>query len=407
MPPHGIRTHRRQFVWLALNVFLVGATLGVERVVVPLLGRNVYHVGAVVALSFVSSFGLTKALINMGAGRWSDRIGRIPILRLGWIMGIPMVVLILAVHQWWAIIVANVFLGANQGLAWTMTVTAQLDLVGPSERGLAMGINEAMGYLGVAGATIMTGFMAAGRHFQTRPFYLAAAVVIIGGTMSVLLIHETHKVLPADSRGPSIPFKHLFAETTWHNRALSIITLGGFTNKLADTTVWGVLPIYLASQHLTVNTIGFIEGIYGAVWGFGQFGTGIWSDRVGRKPLIVVGFFLLGFGLLGTAWGHRVIVWGLMASVMGLGMALVYPVLNASVADVAPPQHRGAILGIYRLWRDGGYAVGGIGTGILIAVMGMRGSVLVMALIILGVAGMMWIRLPETHPHPNPTVDAA
>ncbi len=407
----GIRNHRGQFIWLALNVLLVGATLGVERTVVPLLGRDVYHVGAAVALSFVSSFGITKALINMGAGRWSDRRGRIPILRWGWLMGIPLVILLLTVRLWWAIIVANVFLGANQGLAWTMTITAQLDLVDSSERGLAMGINEAMGYLGVAGATVAAGFLGIGGHLQTRPFYLEALIVGLGGFMSMAMIRETRGrvtvTVSEDQKTHGIPFKRLFADTTWRNKALSSVTAGGFVNKLVDTTAWGVLPLYFASQHQSLATISLLSGIYGGVWGVGQFGTGLLSDYIGRKPLIVGGLLLLGFGLMGIAWGHGVILWVLMAAVMGLGMALAYPVLNAAVADVAPVKDRGAILGIYRLWRDAGYAVGGVGLGLLIAVIGIPGSLWTMALVVWAVAIMIWGRMPETHPCPRRLKSAA
>lgn len=398
---HGIRANRAQFLWFALNVALVGATLGVERTVVPLLGRNVYHVGATVALTFITSFGLTKAFINMGAGRWSDRIGRLPVLRMGWLAAIPMVALVLAVHQWWAIVVANIFLGANQGLAWTMTVTAQLDLVNPSERGLAMGINEGMGYLGVAGSTIAAGLLGTGGHLSTRPFILAAALILFGGLMSFGWLRETRGWVQTTSPSlstPPTPMRHLFSDTTWRHPALSSITAGGFVNKLADTTAWGVLPLYFASHHLTLPTISLLSGIYGAVWGAGQFGTGLWSDHVGRKPLIVVGLTIIGLALIGIAWLRNPWAWGGLAALMGLGMAMVYPVLNAAVADVAPAQHRGAILGVYRLWRDGGYAVGGVLLGVLMASIGMRGSIVLMGILVLAASVLIFARMPETHP---------
>lgn len=399
---HGIRFNRGQFLWLAVNVLLVGATLGVERTVVPLLGRDVYHVGASVALTFITSFGITKAFINIGAGRWSDRIGRQPLLRLGWLMGVPMVALLLGVHDWWAIIVANVFLGANQGLAWTMTVTAQLDLVHPEERGLAMGINEGMGYLGVAGATVAAGFLGAGGYLQTRPFILAGVLILVGGVMSLTVIHETHGGVRSAHPvqvAPSTPMRHLLAETTWRSPALSSMTAGGFVNKLADTTAWGVLPLYFASRHLSLPTISLLSGIYGAVWGAGQFGTGLWSDHVGRKPLIVGGLILLGMGLAGLAWLQGPWAWAGLAVLMGAGMAMVYPVLNAAVADVAPAKDRGAILGVYRLWRDGGYAVGGVLLGLLMSTMGMRGSIALMGGLVLAVSLWVGVRMPETHPN--------
>lgn len=399
-PIHGIRPNRWQFLLLAINVALVGATLGVERTVVPLLGRNVYHVGSAVALTFITSFGLTKALINLGAGRWSDHIGRRPVLRLGWLAAVPMVALLLGVHQWWAIIAANIFLGANQGLAWTMTVTAQLDLVQPTERGLAMGINEGMGYLGVAGATVAAGLLGAHGHLTTRPFLLAAALVIVGGLMSLTVIRETHGWVRVAHSAPSpASMRHLFGETTWRNPALSSMTTGGFVNKLADTTAWGVLPLYFASQHMPLLTISLLSGIYGAVWGAGQFGTGLWSDHIGRKPLIVSGLSVLGLGLIGMAVLRGPWAWGALAAVMGVGMSMVYPVLNAAVADVAPAQHRGAILGVYRLWRDGGYAVGGVLLGLLMETLGMRGSIAGIGALVLVTSALIARRMPETHPH--------
>lgn len=395
----GIRANLSQFVWLTVNVALVGATLGVERTVVPLLGHDVYHVAAAVSLMFISSFGLTKALINMAAGRWSDRVGRLTVLRLGWIAGVPMVLILLTIHQWWAVIVANVFLGANQGLAWTMTVTAQLDLVAPHERGLAMGINEAMGYIGVAVATIWAGALGQGGHLQTRPFVLDAALVAIGGAMSFKVLRETRHPAPKQGNrvADTVPFGTIFADTTWRNPALSSITAGGLINKLADTAAWGVLPIYFASQHLTLATISLLSGIYGGVWGLGQFGTGVLSDRVGRKPLVVGGLTLLGGGMVATVVVHGVADWGAMAVIMGMGMAMVYPVLNAAVADVAPAAERGSVLGVYRLWRDGGYAIGGVILGPLVVMGGMRHAIELLGVLVLGVSALIGLRMPETH----------
>jgi MFS family permease len=399
-----LRANRWPFIWLAINVLLVGATLGVERTVVPLLGHHVYHIGPAVALTFITSFGFTKALINVGAGRWSDRVGRRPILRVGWAAGIPLVVLLITVHHWWAVIVANVFLGANQGFAWTMTVTAQLDLVEPGKRGLAMGVNEAMGYLGVAGATVAAGLLGTHGHLATRPFIFTAGVVVVGLAMSLVVIRETR---PQAGQSPAVPaaqtpFAAIFHDATWRHPALAALTAGGFLNKVVDTAAWGVLPLYLARQHESLATISLIAGLYGGIWGFAQFGTGLLSDYTGRKPLIVVGLVLLGGGLAAMVSLHGTVGWSLAAAVMGLGMALVYPVLNAAVADVATPQDRGAILGVYRLWRDGGYAVGGLGIGLLMAAVGMRWSLGIVSGLVLVGALFLSMRLPETHRKPGP-----
>lgn len=394
----GLSKNRAQFLWLSVNVLLVGGMLGTERAVVPLLGRDVYHVAAVLALSFIASFGLAKALVNMGAGRWSDSLGRRPLLIAGWLAAIPVVLLLLFVHAWWAVIVANVLLGANQGLAWTMTVTAQLDLVRPSERGLSMGVNEAMGYIGVALATVAAGLLAAHGHLTTRPFYLAGAIVLVGSIQSVAIIRESRgHVPPAPAAEAVRPFGQIFADTTWRHPALSSLTVGGFTNKLADTVAWGLLPLYFARAHESVGAIALLSGLYAGVWGLGQFGTGLWSDRTGRKPLIVGGLLLLGLGLAAMVLSAGTTAWAAAAATMGLGMALAYPVLNAAVADVALPHERGAVLGVYRLWRDGGYAVGGVGLGLLLAAAGLRASLWVVSLLVLAATAFIAWRLPETH----------
>ncbi len=394
----GLSKNRAQFLWLSVNVLLVGGMLGTERAVVPLLGRDVYHVAAVLALSFIASFGLAKALVNMGAGRWSDSLGRRPLLIAGWLAAIPVVLLLLFVHAWWAVIVANVLLGANQGLAWTMTVTAQLDLVRPSERGLSMGVNEAMGYIGVALATVAAGLLAAHGHLTTRPFYLAGAIVLVGSIQSVAIIRESRgHVPPAPAAEAVRPFGQIFADTTWRHPALSSLTVGGFTNKLADTVAWGLLPLYFARAHESVGAIALLSGLYAGVWGLGQFGTGLWSDRTGRKPLIVGGLLLVGLGLAAMVLSAGTTAWAAAAATMGLGMALAYPVLNAAVADVALPHERGAVLGVYRLWRDGGYAVGGVGLGLLLAAAGLRASLWVVSLLVLAATAFIAWRLPETH----------
>lgn len=265
-----------------------------------------------------------------------------------------------------------------------------------------MGINEGMGYLGVAGATVAAGFLGAHGHLLTRPFpfLLTSALVVVGGVMSVTVLRETHdpiRTYPGHTP-PASSLRHLFAETTWRNPALSSMTAGGFVNKLADTAAWGVLPLYFASQHVHLITISLLSGIYGAVWGAGQLGTGLWSDHIGRKPLIVGGLGVLGLGLAGMAGLHGPWTWGALAALMGAGMAMVYPVLNAAVADVAPAPHRGAILGVYRLWRDGGYTVGGGLLGLLMATPGMRGSMAGIGGLVLVVSAVIAWRMPETHP---------
>ncbi|MCL4351789.1 MAG: MFS transporter [Firmicutes bacterium] len=403
---HGIGPNLGQFLWLVANTVLVGLTVGTERAIVPLLGHQVYHVGAFGTLAFIASFGLAKAPLNLVAGRWSDRVGRRRILIWGWILGVPMVVLLLGVHAWWAVVVANVFLGANQAFAWTMTISAQLDLVGPSQRGLAMGINEATGYLGVAIATWFSGYLA-GFAGSTSPFIFAAAVVGIGFFTSLFFIRDTRAWVASETRltvdrtyDQQVRKQSAwrsFVHTSFQEPTLSAASWAGLVNKLADTVAWGVLPLYLAARHLPVMDIAWISGSYTGAWGMSQFGTGSLSDHIGRKIPIVTGFFLLGAGFMGLLWVRGLWPWILLAVLAGVGMALLYPNLNSTVSDVAPPDRRGSILGVYRLWRDGGYFVGGVVVGAILSFVGAFGTILVVVGIVWAMAIILIVRMRETH----------
>lgn len=392
----GLQSNLLPFAVLSFLVFLVGALLGVERVTVPLIGHQVYHITQSWTLSFIVSFGVTKALVNLGAGRWSDRIGRRRLLIAGWLVAVPMVAVVLLVHRWWAVVLGNICLGANQGLAWTMTVTAQLDLVAPRERGLAMGINEGMGYLGVAATTVLAARLADG-NLAVRPFALAGGILLLGLLLTLWAVPETNPHAdptsgPLASPAPERPpLKAIWAETSWRHPALSAMTVGGLVNKLADTVAWGLLPLFLAQRGLPVSQIAWVSGVYGAAWGAGQFFTGPLSDAVGRRLPIAVGFWLLGTGLWGLTQVHGYGWWLVVAAVAGLGMALLYPNLNAAVADYAEPASRGAVLGVYRLWRDGGYAIGGVCLGVLAAGRGTEGAILTVAALS-GMTGLLLAR---------------
>ena len=403
----GIRKNLAPFLWLVVNVLLVGLAVGIERTVVPLLGKDVYHIGAWLTLSFIASFGLAKAPLNLVAGRWSDRVGRRPVLVIGWLLGLPMVGLLLWVHAWWAVVVANVFLGANQAFAWTMTITAQLDLAGPHQRGMAMGINEATGYLGVAAATWLTGDLAQRAGLTTAPFVVGAVVVILGLGSSLLLIRDTLPWVTVESRAVPVRAAHQtqrdhtawesFVYTSFREPTLAAASWAGLTNKLADTVAWGAVPLFLAAQHLSVGAIATISGSYAGAWGLCQFGTGALSDRVGRKMPIVLGFVLLGAGFIAFTTMSGMVAWDIMAVVSGVGMALLYPNLNSAVSDVAPADRRGSVLGVYRLWRDGGYLVGGIAVGGLLASVGAARTIVIMGILVLVMAAVLMVRMRETH----------
>ncbi|PWI56787.1 MFS transporter [Sulfoacidibacillus thermotolerans] len=402
----GIRPNLQQFLWLVLSTILVGMTVGLERTVIPLLGEDVYHIAsATLIFAFIVAFGVTKALLNLVAGHFSDAIGRRPVLIVGWLFGIPMIFLLLFVHTWPAVILANIFLGANQAFSWTMTITKQLDIVRPKERGLAMGINEATGYIGVAISTTLTGVIAARYGLLQAPFIYGAAVILFGLGMSILVIRETRGHVLQETRIATMQSKKhrtsvgkIFWTTTVANPTLSSISQAGLVNKLADTLVWAMLPLYLAHLQISVVNIGLIGGAYTVVWGFAQFGTGLLSDKVGRKPPIVIGMGLLGVGILAFGFSHSFALWVATASVMGFGMALLYPNLNAAVADVAPPEMRGGVLGVYRLWRDGGYAIGGLLLGFTIHYAGMLHSIFFIGGIVLLSMVVVMLRMTETHP---------
>ncbi len=408
----GIRPNLQQFLWLVFSTILVGMTVGLERTVVPLLGKDVYHITSVtVIFAFIIAFGATKAILNLVAGQFSDALGRRPVLIVGWLLGLPMIALLLFVHTWTAVIIANIFLGANQAFAWTMTVTKQLDLVGPKQRGLAMGINEATGYIGVSISTTLTGIIAAHYGLIQAPFVYGAIVLFFGLSTSVLVIRETHGHVMKESKAktmqssvsetgisPKIGVGRILWTTTIADPTLSACSQAGLVNKFADTLVWAMLPLYLAHLHVPIIDIGYIGGTYTVIWGFAQFGTGILSDVIGRKPPIVIGMGLLGIGIFAFGLAHNVPWWMVSAAVMGLGMALLYPNLNAAVADVAPPEIRGGVLGVYRLWRDGGYAIGGFLLGFTIHSMGMLHSLYLIGIIVLVSMLIVIIRMKETHP---------
>ncbi len=344
-------------------------------------GHNIYHVGALLTLSFIASFGLAKAPLNLVAGRWSDRVGRRPVLIAvaGWMFGIPVVGFFLLVHAWWAVIVANLFLGANQAFAWTMTINAQLDIAGPRQRGMAMGINEATRYIGVAIATWLAVYVARWGGLLRAPVVLEAGVVVGGLVTSLWFIRDTRDFVLTEARtGVTRSHDRAVREhTAWQSfvfasfgePSLSVSSWAGLTNKLADTVAWGI----------------------------SQFGTGALSDIIGRKRPIVTGFGLLGAGLVGLTLVHGMWGWVPLAVLSGLGMALLYPNLNSTVSDVAPADRRGSILGVYRLWRDGGYFVGGLLIGGLIAIFGTRWAIDIIGIVVLLMTILLAWRLQETH----------
>jgi MFS family permease len=375
-----------------------------ERVVVPILGKDVFQISSFVLLmSFIATFGFSKAVLNLLAGRWSDKVGRKSILVSGWLVGLPVPFILLYAPAWSWIVIANVLMGFNQALTWTMTVTSKIDLVGPNNRGFALGINEFSGYVGQASGGVITGFLAATYGLRPFPFYFGLASVILGLTFSFLLAKETrgHALSEAQALGSKDDKKRnglfqTFANATWHNKTMFACNQAGLAEKFTDTLVWGIFPLFLVSRHFDLVTIGLVVGLYQVVWGFSQLFTGALSDRAGRKRPIVAGMWIMGLGITIAAFaGSSLNLLYLSSAVTGFGMALVYPTLLAGVADEAHPNERGAVLGVYRFWRDSGYGFGALFLGIVADLLGILSS-LYASVAILFASGFLVLILMES-----------
>lgn len=354
--------------------------MGLERAVLPLLAETDFGLASKTAiLTFIATFGLTKALANLFAGQLGDRFGRKPVLIAGWLFGLPVPFLIMAAPSWEWVVFANVLLGINQGLAWSTTVIMKIDLVGPKQRGLAMGLNEAAGYLAVSLAALASGYIAAAYALRPQPFYLGIAFAVLGLLCSIFLVRETraHAQLEAKqwdqkegegnankpTEKPS--FSRILLLTSWKDRALFAVSQAGMVNNLNDGMAWGLFPLYFAAIGLSIDKIGILAALYPAVWGLGQLGTGALSDRLGRKPLIVAGMWIQAAGILVMLLGKGFWLLATSMVLLGLGTAFVYPTLLAAIGDVAHPSWRASSVGVYRLWRDGGYVVGAFAAGLL------------------------------------------
>jgi MFS family permease len=390
-----------------VNAF-VGAMVGLERTVLPLLAEREFGIASKSgALSFIATFGVVKALTNLLAGRLGDRFGRKHILVAGWLVGVPVPFLVMWAPSWAWIVVANVFLGVNQGLTWSTTVIMKIDLVGPTQRGLAMGLNEFAGYLAVAVAAFATGEIASRYGLRPEPFYLGIAVVVIGLALSQLLVRDTLAYARHEGETRDVGSAHqsgdsgahdLFARVTWRDPALSSASQAGLVNNLNDGLAWGLFPLFFAAAGLSMREIALLASVYPATWGVTQLWTGALSDRVGRKWLIAWGMALQGIALLAMAVLQGLGPWIATAMLLGIGTAMVYPTLLAAIGDVAHPSWRGRAVGIYRLWRDLGYAVGALLAGALADVFGMAFAIAAIG-VLTGASGLaVAVRMPETLP---------
>ena len=407
----GLRANLAQFCLLVGVNALVGGMIGQERSLLSLLATQIFGLAAVsAALTYIVAFGLTKAATNFLAGTLADHYGRKPVLVIGWLIGMPVPLLIIWAPTWSWIIAANVLLGVNQGLCWSTTVIMKIDLAGPERRGLAMGLNEAAGYLAVALTAYLTGLIAARAGLRPEPFYLGLAYAGLGLGLSALLVRETrgYARLEADLTAANGTIDAASAErptarevvvrTSLREPALSACSQAGLVNNLNDGLAWGLLPLLFVRGGLPVGQIALLAALYPAVWGLGQLLTGPLSDRLGRKPFITGGMLVQAVALAGTALAGSFLPWAACAILLGVGTAMVYPTLLAAISDVAHPSWRATAVGVYRLWRDAGFAVGALLAGLVADLAGLDAAVWVIAALTAASGLVVAVRMYETHP---------
>jgi MFS family permease len=377
----GLRENWRQFALLVLVNAFVGGMVGLERTVVPLIGSEQFGLVLKTAIfSFIASFGLVKALSNLLTGSFADRFGRKKVLVAGWIVGIPVPFMIMLAPSWGWIVAANVLLGVNQGLTWSVAVIMKIDLVGPRSRGLAVGLNEFAGYFMVGVTALATGYLASVYGLRPEPFYLGVGYVLFGLSISVFLVRDTreHVRLEMEEHPPEpnpLGFREVFAKTSYGDRNLFACSQAGLVNNLNDGMSWGAFPLFFASFGLGVERIGILKAVYPAVWGALQVATGPLSDRWGRKGLIVAGMWVQAGGLFVTVLGRSFGWWMFGSILLGLGTAMVYPSLIAAVSDNSHPSWRARSLSVYRFWRDLGYAAGALLAGIIADAFGLSWAI--------------------------------
>ena len=398
----GLRENLGQFSLLVLVNAFVGAMVGLERSILPLLAEQVFHLatrGAV--LSFIVAFGLSKAATNYLAGRFSDRYGRKQVLVAGWLVAVPVPFLLMHAQSWDGVLAANVLLGISQGLTWSTTVIMKIDLVGPRRRGLAMGLNEFSGYFAVALSALATGWIAARYGLRPQPFYLGVVYVALGLALSWAVVRETRHHVAREAAAhaaaaPALSAGEIFRRTSFADRDLSSVSQAGLVNNLNDGMAWGLFPLVFTAAGMSLAQVGLLAAIYPAVWGIAQVFTGGLSDHVGRKGLIAGGMTVQAAGIALTAWGASFAAFAGGAVLLGLGTAMVYPTLLAAIGDVAHPSWRASAVGVYRFWRDLGYAVGAVLAGLAADRFGLTFAVGLVAAITLASGLVVALRMRET-----------
>ena len=391
----GLKENWKQFTLLVIINAFVGGMIGLERSILPRIAEVEFHIAAKTAiLSFIIVFGIVKAITNYFTGALANKFGRKNLLTIGWLIGIPVPFVLMFADSWNWIIAANILLGINQGLTWSSTVVMKIDLVGEKQRGFAMGLNEFAGYLAVAIVAFLTGWVASRYGLRPYPFYIGVALSLMGFFGSWLLIKDTKHHIAAEAITSKVAkLKNIFWETTWKNRNLGSVTQAGLINNLNDGMAWGLFPILLASKGFTLEQIGIVTAIYPAVWGIGQLITGKMADHFCKKDLLFIGMLLQGLALAAILFANSMTHFVILSAVLGWGTAMVYPTFLATIAENTHPSDRANSLGVFRFWRDMGYAIGAILTGILADTLGINASVLVIGLLTIFSATVILYRM--------------
>jgi MFS family permease len=400
----GLRENIAQFSLLVVINAFVGAMVGMERSILPLLAEQEFHLAARTAiLSFIVVFGVTKALTNYAAGRLAERVGRRQILIAGWLVAVPVPFLLMWAPTWTWVLVANGLLGISQGLTWSTTVIMKIDLVGPERRGLAMGLNEFAGYIALAAAALATGWIAAQHGLRPQPFYLGVVFVVVGLGLSFFLVRETRSHVSLESRLHSRPSETptaaaIFWRTTIGDRTLSSISQAGLVNNLNDGMAWGLFPLFFAASGMSLQRTAALAAAYPATWSLAQLGTGALSDRIGRKWLIASGMWTQAGGIAVIATSQVFFGFAGGVALLGVGTAMVYPTLLAGIGDVALPSWRASAIGVYRFWRDLGYAIGAVIAGVAADLLGLQGALWIVGGVTFLSGLIVAVRMTETLP---------
>lgn len=392
----GIKENWKQFTLLVIINAFVGGMIGLERAILPQIAEIEFHIAAKTAvLSFIIVFGIVKAITNYFTGSLANTFGRKNLLTIGWLFAIPVPFILIYAPNWNWIIIANILLGINQGLTWSSTVVMKIDLVGEQQRGFAMGINEFAGYLSVALIAFFTSWIAENYGLRPYPFYIGIALSVLGLLGSWLFVKDTKHHVNKETQSSTIPIlKHIFWETTWKNKNLGSVTQAGLINNLNDGMIWGIFPILLFQKHFSMAQIGLITATYPAVWGLGQLVTGKMSDYFCKKNMLFSGMILQGIVLLMMPLAENMLHYIILSITLGWGTAMVYPTFLVTIAENTNPLDRAKSLGVFRLWRDLGYAFGAILTGIIADTLGLNASIITIGL--LTVASSFIIKLRMT-----------